>query len=68
VAACCALLRGAGMSRRGYTVAMIDFLLFAVLGLMRGIRRGLWYMSRRIWRRLRKRLKEEDKDADEGLR
>lgn len=56
------------MRRRGYTVPMIDFLLFAVLGLMRGVRRGLWYMSRRVWRRLRRRMKEEDKDAYERLR
>lgn len=46
---------------------MINFLLFAVLGLMRGVRCGLWYMARRVWRVLRRRLKEE-KNADKGLR
>lgn len=46
---------------------MINFLLFAVLGLMRGVRCGLFYMARRVLRRLRRRLDEEAKDEDKRL-
>lgn len=60
VAVCCVLRFVAG---GGYTLLMIEFILFSVLGLVQGVRRGLFWVSRRIRACLRDRMRRK---GDEG--